>query len=187
MPLWVRPAAAAGPLTLRARPGSGKQSARAGSTGPGGPLAPGCPQQGARTHAFPGSAGARARAGWEDSGAERGTAQELGAARQAGTQEAGGGSGSAEAGTTAVPASRDREVTTHSRLDSPRRVTGRWPAVHRPPGLRARVAVEPPGAAAQSNYDAPEATAPSLGDSVVGARGGELRRCEACHGSRNGG
>lgn len=50
-------------------------------------------------------------------------------------QEAGGGSGSAEAGTTAVPGSRDREVTTHLRLDSPRRVTGRWPAVHRPPGL----------------------------------------------------
>lgn len=86
MPLWVRPAAAAGPLTLRARPGSGKQSARAGSTGPGGPLAPGCPQQGARTHAFPGGAGVRPRAAGEDSGAERGTAQELGATQQAGTQ-----------------------------------------------------------------------------------------------------
>lgn len=40
MPLWARPAAAAGPLTLRARPGSGKQPARVGAQAPEA-LAPG--------------------------------------------------------------------------------------------------------------------------------------------------
>lgn len=37
MPLWARPAAAAGPPTLRARPGSGKRAALAGSTAGSGP------------------------------------------------------------------------------------------------------------------------------------------------------
>lgn len=37
MPLWARPAAAAGPPTLRARPGSGKRVAQAGSASGSGP------------------------------------------------------------------------------------------------------------------------------------------------------
>lgn len=37
MPLWARPAAAAGPPMLRARPGSGKPVAQAGSAVGNGP------------------------------------------------------------------------------------------------------------------------------------------------------
>lgn len=86
MPLWARPAAAAGPLTLRAKPGSGKQSARAGSTGPGGPLAPGCPQQGARRPVFLAVLGCGLGLGGRGQWRRALTAQELGATQQAGTQ-----------------------------------------------------------------------------------------------------
>lgn len=74
---------------MSARPGSGKQSARAGSMGPGGPRAPGCPQRGARTQPYPANLpalGCGLGRGRGDGGAERRMAQEPGATPHAGTQ-----------------------------------------------------------------------------------------------------
>lgn len=89
-----RPAAATGPLPLRARPGSGKLSARAGSAGSGGPEALGCPQQGSRTHPPPLflprshllAPGCGLGLAWRGGGAECSSAQEPGATRHTGTQ-----------------------------------------------------------------------------------------------------
>lgn len=83
MPLWVRPAAAS-----RASD-TARQARFRKAVCAGGPHAPACPQQRARTYAFhrqPRSTGVWARTGLGAGGAERSTAQELGAPRHAETQ-----------------------------------------------------------------------------------------------------